>query len=70
MCACAGRKVDGCGQFDKIDQNNSYAIVGQHLLEAVKKRGTGPIVYHPSNLVRAKFRLTSTYLGLSGLIWR
>jgi hypothetical protein len=43
-------KVDGCGQFDRVDQNNSYAIVGHHLLEAVKKRGTGPVVYHPSNL--------------------
>ena len=42
-------KVDGCGQFDNIDQNNSYAIVGAHLLEAARKRGS-PVVYHPSNL--------------------
>ena len=26
------------------------AIIGQFLQEAVKKRGTGPVVYHPSNL--------------------
>ena len=37
-------------QFDNIDQNNSYAIVGGFLEEAVAKRGTGPVVYHPSNL--------------------
>jgi hypothetical protein len=43
-------KVDGCGQFDNVDQNNSYAIVGRYLQEAVAKRGTGPVVYHPSNL--------------------
>lgn len=43
-------KVDGCGQFDNVDQNNSYAIVGGFLQEAVAKRGTGPVVYHPSNL--------------------
>ena len=30
--------------------NNSYAIVGSHLLAAATKRGTTPIVYHPSNL--------------------
>ena len=29
--------------------NNSYAIVGSHLLAAATKRGT-PVVYHPSNL--------------------
>ena len=37
-------------QFDNIDQNNSYAIVGGFLQDAVAKRGTGPVVYHPSNL--------------------
>jgi hypothetical protein len=42
-------KVDGCGQFDQIHQNNSYAIVGGHLLAAATKRGS-PVVYHPSNL--------------------
>ena len=42
-------QVDGCGQFDNIDQNNSYAIVGEHLLAAATKRGF-PVVYHPSNL--------------------
>ena len=26
------------------------AIVGGFLLDAVAKRGTGPVVYHPSNL--------------------
>ena len=30
--------------------NNSYAIVGSQLLAAATKRGTTPIVYHPSNL--------------------
>ena len=30
--------------------NASYAIIGSYLQEAVKKRGTGPVVYHPSNL--------------------
>ena len=30
--------------------NNSYAIFGSHLLAAATKRGTTPIVYHPSNL--------------------
>lgn len=30
--------------------NTSYAIVGQYLQDAVKARGTGPVVYHPSNL--------------------
>eukprot|EP01050_Picozoa_sp_SAG11_P018242 SAG11_NODE_2725_length_3041_cov_5.351462_2_plen_186_part_00 len=43
-------KVDGCKQFDTVDMNNSYAIVGSHLLAAATKRGTTPIVYHPSNL--------------------
>ena len=27
-------KVDGCGQFDNVDQNNSYAIVGRFLQDA------------------------------------
>lgn len=30
--------------------NASYAIIGSYLQEAVKRRGTGPVVYHPSNL--------------------
>ena len=42
-------KVDGCGQFDNVAMNSSYAIVGAHLLEAARKRGS-PVVYHPSNL--------------------
>ena len=43
-------KVDGCGGFDQPHMNASYAIIGSYLQEAVKKRGTGPVVYHPSNL--------------------
>ena len=43
-------KVDGCGGFDSLHQNSSYAIVGGFLQDAVKRRGTGPVVYHPSNL--------------------
>lgn len=43
-------KVDGCGGFDEPHMNVSYAIIGQFLQEAVAKRGTGPVVYHPSNL--------------------
>ena len=43
-------KVDGCQGFDSAHQNASYAIVGSFLQDAVKKRGTGPVVYHPSNL--------------------
>lgn len=43
-------QVDGCYGFDNVDQNNSYALVGQYLQQAAAKRGTGPVVYHPSNL--------------------
>merc|ERR1712176_889280 len=42
-------KVDGCGGFDKVHQNSSYAIVGNFLRDAVAQRGTGPVLYHPSN---------------------
>ena len=38
------------GGFDKTHMNESYAIVGQFLQDAVARRGTGPVVYHPSNL--------------------
>ena len=43
-------KVDGCRGFDQPHMNASYAIIGSYLQEAVKRRGTGPVVYHPSNL--------------------
>lgn len=43
-------KVDGCGGFDKPHQNRSYALVGRFLAHAAAERGTGPVVYHPSNL--------------------
>lgn len=43
-------KVDGCGGFDKSHQNHSYALVGRYLAQAATARGTGPVVYHPSNL--------------------
>ena len=43
-------KVDGCGGFDIPHMNESYAIVGQFLQDAVRRRGKGPVVYHPSNL--------------------
>ena len=62
-------KVDGCGNFDRIDQNNSYALVGGYLLDAVKARGTGPIVYHPSNLA---FRYPRQFRELASIAnqWR
>jgi hypothetical protein len=43
-------QVDGCGGFDIPHMNESYAIVGQFLQDAVRKRGKGPVAYHPSNL--------------------
>ena len=42
-------KVDGCYGFDSVHENASYAIVGQFLHAAVAERGTGPVIYHPSN---------------------
>eukprot|EP01052_Picozoa_sp_SAG31_P038536 SAG31_NODE_5170_length_2701_cov_3.885473_4_plen_222_part_00 len=52
-CACSWGidhlKVDGCKQFDTVNMNSSYAVVGSFLLSAAKKRGS-PVVYHPSNL--------------------
>jgi len=42
-------KVDGCKGYDSVHGNASYAIVGQFLQAAVAKRGTGPVIYHPSN---------------------
>lgn len=43
-------KVDDCEGFDEPHMNASYAIIGSFLQEAVKARGAGPVVYHPSNL--------------------
>jgi len=43
-------KVDGCGGFDQVQQNASYALVGEFLAAAAKKRVNKSIVYHPSNL--------------------
>jgi hypothetical protein len=42
-------KVDGCLQFDHEYQNQTYAVVGQHLREAAGKVNRS-VVYHPSNL--------------------
>jgi alpha-galactosidase len=42
--------VDGCGGFDIQHMNESYDIIGRHLLNATIHRGTGPVAYHPSNL--------------------
>ena len=62
-------KVDGCGNFDRVDQNNSYAIVGGYLADAVAARGTGPVVYHPSNLA---FRFPRQFRELQAIAnqWR
>ena len=52
-------KVDGClanqvnrpkekGPLGDAQLNLSYITVGNHLRDAVKQRGTGPVLYHPS----------------------
>ena len=51
-------KVDGClanqvnrpkekGPLGDAQLNLSYITVGNHLRDAVKQRGTGPVLYHP-----------------------
>jgi hypothetical protein len=63
-------KVDGCGGFDNVRMNDSYAIIGQYLSESAAKRpGGAPIVYHPSNL---GFRFPRQFRELSKIAnqWR
>ena len=38
-------KIDGCGRFDSVRMNESYALVGRYLASHGR-----PVVYHPSNL--------------------
>jgi hypothetical protein len=59
----------GCGGFDRPHMNASYAIIGDFLQEAVAKRGTGPVVYHPSNLA-FEFPRQFRELAAIGNQWR
>ena len=49
--------------------NESYAIVGSYLLNATKRRGTGPVVYNPSCLSFA-FPRQFRELAAIGNQWR
>merc|ERR1719238_552499 len=62
-------KVDGCGGFDELHQNSSYAIVGDFLRQAAARRGSGPVLYHPSNL-GFKFPRQFRELAAIGNQWR